>query len=176
MPLHVLYLDLDGVCHHEAVYRHPRRGIYVHQGEAPGRSLFEWAGHLEDALAPYPHVRIVLSTSWVRALGFSRTVKRLPMSLRERVVGATYHRRFTDVTRELGYYGSGSPSLRGQEVWADVQRRRPDAWVAIDDTDEGWVPQHRDKVVICDSSRGLSDPQTLERVREAFAREFGQLK
>lgn len=38
------------------------------------------------------------------------------------------------LTRELGIYASYSKSLRGHEVWADVQRRRPDRWVAVDDT------------------------------------------
>ena len=38
----VLYLDLDGVAHHEQVLWHPHKGIYMSPYEAPGRSLFEW--------------------------------------------------------------------------------------------------------------------------------------
>jgi hypothetical protein len=45
----VLYLDLDGVVQHEAVMWHGRRGIYMSNEEAPGRKLFEWLPHLEDA-------------------------------------------------------------------------------------------------------------------------------
>lgn len=55
----VLYLDLDGVVHHEAVLWHPRRGIYMSPHGALGHSLFEWISILEEELAPYPSVALV---------------------------------------------------------------------------------------------------------------------
>ncbi len=38
----VLYLDLDGVVHHEQVLWHPRKGIYMNPLETNGHFLFEW--------------------------------------------------------------------------------------------------------------------------------------
>lgn len=63
---YVLYLDFDGVLHHEDCWWHPRKGPYLHQ---TGYQLFQHVGLLEETLAPYPQVKIVLSTSWVRRVG-----------------------------------------------------------------------------------------------------------
>ncbi len=57
----VLYLDYDGVLHNDSVYRVRGQGIVIRDGV-----LFEWAHYLVEALRPYPDIRIVLSTSWVR--------------------------------------------------------------------------------------------------------------
>lgn len=44
----VLYLDFDGVLHHEDVWWHPRRGVYI---RTPGHQLFEHVPLLEEVLA-----------------------------------------------------------------------------------------------------------------------------
>ncbi len=41
----LLYLDFDGVLHHEAVYVSSKRGIYIRE---PGFELFEWARFAPD--------------------------------------------------------------------------------------------------------------------------------
>src|ERR1700733_9510257 len=86
----VLYLDFDGVLHPENVYVRPGRGPYI---ESPaGHELFENIGLLKKVLLPYPDLRIVLSTSWVRVYkSVARVARKLPPELRNRVVGATYH-------------------------------------------------------------------------------------
>jgi hypothetical protein len=90
----VLYLDLDGVVHHEKVLWHPRKGIYMSPSyEAAGHSLFEWVPILESVLEPYPSVALVLSSTWCIRPGYSATLKRLPASLRARFIGGTYHKR-----------------------------------------------------------------------------------
>ncbi len=122
----VLYLDYDGVLHHENVLRHPRRGIYA--GE-PGFTLFEHAPLLELLLQPFPAVSIVLSTSWVRVLGYSRALERLPKGLQARVIGSTFH---SEMDEEIFV-----SKRRGQQVLEDVTRRKPSSWIALDDTDEG---------------------------------------
>lgn len=123
----VLYLDYDGVLHHEDVWWHPRRGAYLWRTKY---TLFEHMHLLEAALAPYPEVRIVLSTSWVRVRRFSRAVKRLSPALRERVIGATFHTRMNREAFE---------SLpRGVQILSDVARRQPRHWVALDDDAKGW--------------------------------------
>ena len=147
----VLYLDYDGVLHHEDVWWHWRRGAYIN---TPGYALFEHTDLLEDALSPFPAVRIVLSTSWVRVLRYSRAVKRLSPALRERVIGATFH---TMMNR------SAFEALpRGMQVLNDVARRKPRQWVALDDDAEGWMPEYRDYLIHCDSVLGLSAPGVLD--------------
>ncbi|WP_177218878.1 HAD domain-containing protein [Polaromonas sp. OV174] len=117
----VLYLDFDGVLHHENCLWHPKRGAYLC---APGRySLFQHSELLERLLEPYPHVKIVLSTSWVRRYGMANTAKRLPPSLQARVIGATFHSRHMNDDEFTGL-------ARGQQVYEDVLRRRPRKWLA----------------------------------------------
>jgi len=103
---------------------------------------------LIDELHPYPHVRLVLSTSWVRSIGFDRALSRLPAELRERCIGATYHSRFHRPGRDEGRRGISLAPLRGEEVLADVHRRGPRKWLALDDTDEGWTIEARDNLIL----------------------------
>jgi hypothetical protein len=146
----IVYLDFDGVLHHENCLWHPRRGAYL---EAPERYvLFQYATLLEQMLEPYPAVRIVLSTSWVRRYGYSATAKRLPPALRSRVIGATFHTRYMNDDA----FGS---MYRGQQVYGDVLRRQPRDWLALDDDSEGWPPEHAGKFVQTHMYEGLSDPE-----------------
>jgi hypothetical protein len=158
----VLYLDYDAVLHPEAVYWHPRRGAYLDAAlvEA-GHRLFEHAELLEVLLEPYPDLTIVLSTSWAVQFGCQRAARRLPPGLRRRVIGATYH---SSMDR---YAFCDLP--RGRQVLADVGRRRPTVWLALDDVNEGWGSE-RANVVITDLVRGIEEPAVLERVRLALER------
>lgn len=144
----VVYLDYDGVLHHEHVVRHPRHGIYL---SAPREfTLFQHAALLEALLQPYPDVRIVLSTSWVRVLGYSRAVKRLPPGLQKRVIGATYHSNMHETAFTM--------LPRGIQVLDDVARRAPRDWLALDDDGSGWPKMHEHRVVLTDERLGLSAP------------------
>lgn len=157
MSTTLLYLDYDGVVHTDAVYRRPGHGIVM---GAPGRSLFEWAPHLEQALEPYPSLRIVLSTSWVRILGYSRARSFLPPSLQPRVVGATFHRREHGPTRELRELWAQT-STRGAQIAADLRRRGSEVrWLAIDDAVDEFTAEQRQWLVACNSALGLSDAET----------------
>jgi len=155
----VLYLDFDGVLHHENVLWRSGRGVYA---GPPGFTLFEHAALLEQLLAPFPLVRIVLSTSWVRVLGYSRSVERLPVGLQQRVIGATFH---SEMDKELF-----AQTSRGWQVWQDVCRRHPKCWIALDDTDEGWPAQVRHHVLLTDSSLGIATPGMAQRITEALER------
>lgn len=170
-PLQVLYLDYDGVLHHDAVYRSPKRGIHIDSSRAPGRRLFEWTEFLIQAVQPFPRLEIVLSTSWVRVLGYTRARSYLPAELNSRVVGATFHRRAhkADSIREGGIL----VPARGLEVLRDVRRRQPKQWVALDDTDDGWPAEHRDRVVLCDPSTGLGDTAVRARLDLVLHSHFG---
>ena len=151
MTATILYLDFDGVLHRDAVYRQPGRGIYIRGGE-----LFEWGHFLEELVRPFPDLRIVLSTSWVRELGYDRARSYLPPMLAERVIGATFHRRIHGPTRELRWHWAQMP--RGQQIAEDVSRRRPRAWFAIDDATDEFTPEQSAFLVHCQSESGLSDP------------------
>lgn len=83
----ILFLDYDGVLHPDAVYRRLNGQIEL---RVPGE-LFMWAPLLEKIIEEYPELRIVLSTSWVRVLGFRRARGYLPAKLAARVIGATWH-------------------------------------------------------------------------------------
>ncbi|AXL48632.1 hypothetical protein DSC91_000099 [Paraburkholderia caffeinilytica] len=152
----VLYLDFDGVLHPEDVWRRPRTGPYV--ASPPGHALFEHAALLARCLEPYPELRIVLSTSWVRVFrSVRKAAHRLPPELRRRVVGATFHRRM-----DPEWYRS---MPRGVQVWGDVCRRRPEAWLALDDDDAGWPAVCRSHLVRTDPVLGISAPAVLMDVQ-----------
>ncbi|PHV04077.1 hypothetical protein CSQ96_27580 [Janthinobacterium sp. BJB412] len=144
----VCYLDFDGVVHDDDVYWSPKRGIYI---KTPDRTLFEWMPILDELLVPYPTVKIVLSTSWVRTKSFEFAKSQLSPMLQARVIGATFHNR---LMQKLEF----SLMARGQQIWEDVGRRKPTGWFAIDNDDKGWPPQCRDRLVKTEDRLGLSDP------------------
>jgi len=77
----VLFLDFDGVLHPDAVFMTQNGPTLRAEG-----SLFMWSDLLVEALEDFPHVQVVLSTSWVRHLGFSRARSYLPARLKARVI------------------------------------------------------------------------------------------
>jgi hypothetical protein len=150
----VLYLDFDGVLHHENVYWHPKRGAYI-QAEAR-YTLFQNTPLLEQLLAPYPDIKIVLSTSWVGVYSCAKAAKRLPPSLRERVIGATFH---SEMDRD-----PFNEAPRGMRVWSDVVRRRPKDWIALDDDYLHWPKWCLDKYVKTNEHEGISDPVVFAEI------------
>lgn len=156
----VLYLDFDGVLHHENVLWHPRKGAYLC---APSRyTLFQHAGLLAELLEPYPEVKIVLSTSWVRSYGCANTAKRLPDALRQRVIGATFHSRMDEALFV--------DTPRGVQVWRDVVRRNPKDWLALDDDPEGWPTWCLSNCIQTHEHEGIGDPAVLAMIEERLAR------
>lgn len=158
----LLYLDFDGVLHHENVWWHPKRGAYIFETHY---QLFEHVELLEQLLAPYPTVQIVLSTSWVRRYGMTKSAKFLG-PLRERVIGTTFHSRM-DV--ELF-----SEMPRGLQVWSDVVRRRPAKWLALDDVDDGWPAEAQGNFLKTNDVLGISAPDTHHAIRTKLFQLFGE--
>lgn len=156
----ILYLDFDGVLHHENCLWHPRRGAYL---VAPERyRLFQHLDLLEELLQPYPNLKIVLSTSWVLRYGVTTSTKRLSPPLQTRVIGATFHSRHMqeDNFRQLH---------RGQQVIEDATRRAPRAWLALDDDGEGWGKEHAVKLVHTHMYEGISDPDVFAEAKGKLA-------
>lgn len=150
----VLYLDYDGVLHHENCLYHPRRGAYL--CAPPEYALFQHAALLQRVLVPYPDVQIVLSTSWVRQYGVTGSAKRLPQGLRQRVIGATYHSAMNE--------NAFTAQPRGLQVVNDVGRRKPRGWLALDDAYEDWPIEHLDHYIRTHEQDGISDPAVLNEL------------
>ncbi|WP_061152555.1 HAD domain-containing protein, partial [Caballeronia arvi] len=153
----VIFLDFDGCVHPSEVYW--RRGIGPFLFNCPGHALFENVDLIASELAPYPDVRIVLSTSWVVRYRGSvrRLADKLGPSLSRRVVGATYHSRMHELEfRQMS---------RGQQIWADVVRRRPESWIALDDDDLAWPLWCRTRLIKTDPMLGIAEYSTAKRTR-----------
>jgi len=156
----VLYLDFDGVLHHENVLWHPFRGPHL---VAPtGHRLFQHVDLLVEMLAPHPGIDIVLSTAWTLRYGCRGAARRLPLSLRHRVVGATFH---SNMDRDQFLSAS-----RGMQVWSDVKRRHPSDWLALDDDAFGWPAWCRDRLLRTHSELGIGPLDVQEQVRGGLAR------
>jgi hypothetical protein len=160
----VLYLDLDGVVHHEKVLWHPSKGIFMSPYEAAGHALFEWVPILEAALEPYPAVALVLSSTWCIRPGYSATLKRLPVALRSRFIGGTYHKRVHGVDPWNQSMFRSMP--RGVQVQEDAQRRKPRQWLALDDDVQDWPDASKQNLIACEGSKGLSDPEVQRELSE----------
>jgi len=152
----ILFLDYDGVLHPDAAYLVNGRPELQAMGE-----LFMWAPVLERLLIPYPEVRIVLSTSWVRVLkSFTRARAYLPVSIQARVVGATWH-------SAMGRHHEGSHRAevswftelsRYAQIARYVARAGPQAekWIAIDDDGDDWPSELRNHLIHTDGAIGIS--------------------
>jgi hypothetical protein len=159
----VCYLDYDGCLHHCNVRWSQERGLFL---EAPERyALFQHMGLLAQLLAPHPGVRLILSTSWAQKLGLKEALRHLTPALQQRVVGATFeHSQPGDFFAHLS---------RGEQVVLDVQRRRPSAWLALDDDPIGWPRWTEKHVVFTDPYEGISPAKVQAELRAKLEAAFG---
>lgn len=152
----VLFLDYDGVLHPDAVYQEGGRIVL----RADGIRLFEWAGILEDLVAPYGTLQVVLSTSWVRVLGFDVAYSHLSEHIQRRVVGATWFQTAPRRWNTLSRY---------EQIQHTVERHRYSRWLAIDDDGVGWGDEHRPNFVQTDPLLGLGAASAQAELREKLA-------
>ena len=146
-----IYLDFDGVLHPDEVY--VVRGKVVLKAEG---SLFMWAPRLAEALTDRTDVCIVLSTSWVREVGFDAAKLALPSAIQEKVIGSTYHSKMC---------GDWYSKSRYQQIAGDRSRRGIDQrWLAIDDDVEGWPESARGNLIQTHPDRGLGDDAAFTRL------------
>lgn len=153
-----LYLDFDGVLHPTGICRHYQTGEVSCDDGGP---LFRWLPILESLLGDR-QVDIVLSTSWVFAFGFERTMSYLTEAITSRVIGATWQET-EDINKKYHYAGQ----YRCDQILDDSVRRGLlyKDWLAIDDEIET-VSQHmRPQFAPCYPWKGLSDPETQNYVR-----------
>ncbi len=157
IPSKVLFLDFDGVLHPDAVFMTKKGPTLRAEG-----SLFMWAELLIEALEEFPHVPIVLSTSWVRHMGFSRARSYLPTPLKTRVIGATWHSSMGKGWLDQNWWDRAS---RYEQICRYVDRAHLQAWVSVDDDSERWPQEALGHLVCCDGQLGLSQPGRVEDVR-----------
>jgi hypothetical protein len=159
----IIYLDFDGVLHADEAYRTPR-GIEL---RCAG-TLFEHAGILIDALAPYPDARIILSTSWVRELGFNRAKEYLPDDLARLVIGATYH---TKIERDEEFTSNmrWTTMTRYEQIYSHAVRHQIGHWFAIDDDHAEWPDVQSDQLVATNGKLGLNDFFAKQQLNKLLA-------
>ncbi|OAJ62826.1 hypothetical protein A6V36_20765 [Paraburkholderia ginsengiterrae] len=158
----VLYLDFDNCLHSSDAYV---TAVGIAPSD-PSASFFEFAAVLENLLAPYPELQIVLSTSWVEAIGFEAALNSLPLaSLRARVIGSTFNPEEASVA-------AWRSTPRGQQVRRHVKRYGIKKWLALDDMREGFegVEGH---LVHCQPGVGLGDKEVQKLFAERLAAMFG---
>lgn len=158
----VLYLDFDGVLHPadvrvtEAEPRRPR----VYNGGPTDHPLFEHAGLLQRILAPFIDVKIILSTNWVRVLGYEFTVQQLPQALRQRVIGTIWR----------GELLEHPPRTRHDAIQTDAAARGLVRWLALDDDVEGWPEEQRYRLIAPNNGwYGLAQASKPDELTEALA-------
>lgn len=155
----ILYLDFDGVLHHEDVYFHQERGIYMNE---PGHSLFEWMPILDELLAPHPDVKIILSTSWVPQKSFDYAKRQLSATLQKRVIGSTFNSTMSRYERNM--------TPRGVQIQEDVLRRSVQRWFAIDDDTVYWPEKCLENLVATDGALGINDVRAQDAIRAQLRR------
>ncbi len=152
--MRILFLDFDGVLHPDQVSNDRRLGVIL---RCDGHNLFEHSELLVTMLRPHPEVKIVLSTSWVKVLGFNQAKDRLPRELQERIVGATY-------SESMAEYFSGLS--RYEQIIDHVVENGLTDWIAVDDDGTGWPEDQSHRLVMTDEWIGIGDSAAQEKLRE----------
>lgn len=142
----ILFLDFDGVLHPDQAYM-TKSGVVL---RCDGHNLFKHAELLADLLEPFPHIDIVLSTSWVFQLGFFAAKARLPIALQAKIKGATFHSQYEDKYLWPHY-------TRHEQIDTYVKRHRLTDWIAIDDDDDQWPDGKRHHLIHTNEWGGIGD-------------------
>ncbi len=150
----IIFLDYDGVLHPDQVVNDRRLGVIL---RCDGHNLFEHTELLLSLLEPYPEIKIVLSTSWVRVLGFDQAKNRLPAELQERVVGATYSESMSEYFAGLSRYDQISDYVNEHEITD---------WIAIDDDGEGWPENENHRLVLTEDWGGIGEAAAQKQLQE----------
>lgn len=157
---HILFLDFDGVLHPDAVYL-TRHGPTL---KAEG-TLFMWAPILANLLDDFPMISLVLSTSWVRHLGYKRALGYLPLELRERVIGATWH---SSMAKGWADENRWDGKTRYDQICRYAARSQLRHWIALDDDVQGWAEGLAQHLIACEPDLGLSSAQTQAELQNSL--------
>ena len=174
----ILFLDFDGVLHHENVtlkrcgpteqkYLKPEELRFVNHAckiaRCPkGKVLFEHCYRLEAALAPYPDIQIVISSSWREHFRPAKLISFLTPDLAARVIGQT------PVCDDIGGVGS---RLCDIHAYIEGNGLAGTAWIALDDQPQLFLDDTEDfpPSLFYTPAEGLTDailPCFVEFLRE----------
>ena len=144
----ILFLDFDGV---------------MHPDRCPARTrLFEQAPRLAATLAPFPEVRIVLSTAWRNLVTFDQARGCLGSRLAARVCGSTPNTGTFDARCELAAYHRHAECIQ----WLQVNAPRALPWLALDDR-PAWFAPYCQNLICCDPVVGF-DASVAARLASAL--------
>lgn len=162
-----LFLDFDGVLHPDEVYR--IKGKPTLKGEG---SLFMWESVLVDLMAEHRNIQIVLSTSWVRELGFHRARGYLSDRLRSKIIGGTWHSRMKHDREEFNRPNTTwwDQATRYQQIMRYVNRAQLSHWIAIDDQVKGWDDRYRDNLIQTQPYFGIGDKSVQQQIAMFLAK------
>jgi hypothetical protein len=177
-PMNVLYLGISGVLH-------PSASFYMMcYGRSPwddDHHEYEAVPVLERALAGWPDMRIVLTSTQSWAHGLPSVLEKLGPSLAARVIGFTYE----DLTVRLRR-GPRQRPLSNEDYWrllkSDIVRLHvgwlaPSGWIAVDDEAILWTDEEREeRLVDVDGCKGLMDPVAQDRLLTLLTGNFGPAK
>jgi hypothetical protein len=144
----ILFLDFDGVLHLEGEGHLPNDG-----------TDFCFLPSLEALLREFPHVRIVISSSWRERLAFEALLAPFAEDIRPRILG---------VTPPRGARIPHSFAHREGEIlaWLQAHGAADEPWVALDDA-EWQFDRHKDRLVVCGSFVGF-DAKACADLRTHF--------
>lgn len=146
--LRVLFLDFDGVLH---PFGEPALDEDFRLIENP--NLFAWLPVLDQLLAYYPHVRIIVSSDW-RRLCDDETLVRLLGPLGGRFIG---------VVETWG-------GTRAEEILEEARRRCLTHWLAIDDHSSVEAASRRDsRFVACAPDTGVGAARVQAELQRKLA-------
>jgi hypothetical protein len=149
MTAPVLFLDFDGVLHPENAARMDWRIERI-----VGENLFCWLPLLEKLLAPYPELRILVTSDWRRHFS-NESLKDLLGPLGS---------RFLDVV--LTY----SPS-RYEEIATEADKRQLQRWLALDDhSSVQEAAAANERLIWCPPAEGLSSERVQRELTEKLDR------
>ena len=161
----VLFMDFDGVLHPADVQASGPKHSPQIELRAPGHQLFENVEFLEWALSNYPHVSIVLSSSWCLHYGLEFAKGQLTPGLQARVIGTTF-----DPSNPLLWR---MPKMsRWDQIGCNLARVNPRRWLAVDDDGIAWPTQERDKLVLTPAELGLQCPRARIELIARLATHF----
>lgn len=144
----ILFLDFDGVLHHI-----DEAAIDEDFNFVSNPNLFKWAPLLAEIIAPYPGLRIIVSSDW-RRLFDDDALKTFLGPLAE---------RFTGVVETYG-------PTRAAEVVIEADRRGIVRWLALDDHASVVKAAPKDaRFVVCDSTTGIAGTAAQTDLRTKLA-------
>jgi hypothetical protein len=144
----ILFLDFDGVLHHI-----DEAAIDEDFNFTGNPNLFKWVPLLAELLAPYPELRIIVSSDW-RRLFDDDALKTFLGPLAARFIGV------------VETYGP----TRAAEIVIEAERRGILRWLALDDHPSVVKAAPKDaRFVVCDSSTGIAGAEAQASLRAKLA-------